>query len=236
MRLLDKQYTLTPFYGVIKMTNFLRRLGHKIGKHKVRTLLRKMGLIAVYPEPKTSKKHPGNKVYPYLLRGLNIIRPNQVWAADITYIRLAEGFAYLVAIIDWFSRYVLSWQLSNALDADFCVEALGGAFKYGRCDIFNSDQGVQFTSKVFTEKLLAAQIKISMDGRGRVFDNIFVERLWRSVKYEKVYLNNYRTIPEARLGLQQYFKLYNTERLHEALNYNTPWEVYSGLKFGICSL
>jgi putative transposase len=229
MNQLDKQYTKTPFYGVRKMREYLQRLGYNIGKDKVRALLRGMGLMAIYPKPKTSKPHPEHKIYPYLLKDVEIIRPNQVWSADITYIRLTQGFAYLVVIIDWYSRYILSWRLSNSLETDFCIEALKEALTYGRSDIFNSDQGVQFTSEAFTKLLLEKGITISMDGRGRVFDNIFVERLWRSVKYENVYLHGYQTIPEAREGLKQYFNFYNMERFHQALGNKTPWEVYSGL-------
>lgn len=229
MNLLDEQYTKTPFYGVRRMRESLQRLGYEIGKDRVRTLLRGMGLMAVYPKPKTSKPHPGHKIYPYLLKGVEIIRPNQVWSTDITYIRLAQGFAYLVAVIDWYSRYVLSWKLSNSLEADFCLEALKEALGYGKPEIFNTDQGSQFTSETFTGLLLENGITISMDGRGRVFDNIFVERLWRSVKYENVYLYGYQIVPEARQGLKQYFDFYNIERFHQGLSYKTPWEVYSGL-------
>jgi putative transposase len=229
MNLIDEQFTKMPFYGVPRMTAYLKRLGHKVGEKRVRRLMRQMGLIAIYPKPKTSRKHPEHKVYPYLLRDVVVSRPNQVWAADITYIRLLRGFAYLVAIIDWFSRYVLAWRLSNTLEAGFCIECLEEAAEYGNPEIFNTDQGSQFTSAEFTKRLADKRIAISMDGRGRVFDNIFVERLWRSVKYENVYIKGYQTIPEAKMGLAEYFKLYNTERLHEALNYQTPWEVYSGL-------
>ena len=213
------------------MTAYLKRLGYRVGKKRVRRLMRQMGLQAIYPKPKTSRKHPEHKIYPYLLKGLEITRPNQVWAADITYIRLRQGFAYLVAIMDWFSRYVLAWRLSNTLEADFCVDCLGQALEYSTPEIFNTDQGSQFTSGAFTGALLDQGIAISMDGCGRVFDNIFVERLWRSVKYENVYIYEYRTIPEARRGLKQYFDLYNLERLHESLNYQTPWEVYSGIEY-----
>lgn len=229
MNLLDEQYTKTPFYGVRRMKEYLRRLGYKVGKDRVRSLLRHIGLMAVYPKPNTSKPHPAHKIYPYLLKGVEIIRPNQVWSADITYIRLSQGFAYLVVIIDWYSRYILSWRLSNSLDVEFCVEALKEALTYGRPDIFNSDQGAQFTSEAFTGVLLEKGITISMDGRERVFDNIFVERLWRSVKYENIYLHGYQTIPETREGLKQYFDFYNTERFHQALDNKTPWEIYSGL-------
>jgi putative transposase len=229
MNLIDEQFTRMPFYGVPKMMAYLKRLGHEVGEKRVRRLMRQMGLIAIYPKPKTSWKHPEHKIYPYLLRDVEVTRPNQVWTADITYVRLLCGFAYLVAIIDWFSRYVLAWRLSNTLEAAFCIECLEEALEYGSPEIFNTDQGSQFTSGEFTKRLLEKKIAISMDGRGRVFDNIFVERLWRSVKYENVYIKGYQTIPEAQVGLTDYFKLYNTERLHEALGYQTPWEIYSGL-------
>lgn len=230
MDLLDEQYTKTPFYGVLRMKQFLNSKGHDVGKEHVRTLLRSMGLVAVFPRPKTSGIKAYHKIYPYLLRGVEIEYPNQVWSTDITYLRLTQGFAYLVAIIDWYSRYVLSYRISNTLDAGFCVEALDEAIvKYNTPNIFNSDQGSQFTSLEFTEKLLAAGILISMDGRGRVFDNIFVERLWRSVKYENVYLSDYQNIPEARYGLKNYFEFYNNERFHQALDYKTPQQVYLGV-------
>jgi len=229
MNLLDVLHTIMPFCGVKKMTEMLKRLKYKVGKDHVRTVLRKMGLYAIFPGKKTSKPHPEHKVYPYLLRGVKIDRPNHVWSTDITYIRLAQGFAYLVAIMDWFSRYVLSWRLSNTLDPGFCVEALEEALLNNEHpEIFNSDQGSQFTSNDFTGLLLANNIRISMDGRGRVFDNIFVERLWRSVKYDNVYIMGYRNIPEARDGLRKYFDLYNDERLHESLNYKAPAEIYLG--------
>ena len=211
------------------MKKYLNREGYKVGKYHVRTLLRRMGLRAVFAGPKTSVRHPEHKVYPYLLKEVRGERPNQVWSADITYIRLAHGFAYLVAILDWHSRYVLSWQLSNTLDSGFCVEALEEAlYKNGRPEIFNTDQGSQFTSNDFISTLRGAKISISMDGRGRAFDNIFVERLWRSVKYECIYLNGYRSIPEVHEGLREYFEFYNKERFHQALDYKTPWEVYVG--------
>lgn len=243
MNILDEQHTKTPFYGVRKMTEALRRLGYKVGKDHVRTLLRKMGLFAIFAKPFTSKPHPRHAVYPYLLREVEIVRPNQVWSADITYIRLMQGFAYLVAIIDWFSRYVISWRLSNTLSADFCIETLAEALRHGRRpNIFNTDQGSQFTSQDFINLLIENNISISMDGRGRVFDNIFVERFWRSVKYEDVYLHGYQTIPEAREGLKKYFDFYNTERFHQALDNKTPWEIYSSIhdlavesvKIGVC--
>jgi putative transposase len=229
MRLLDEQYTLTPQYGVERMTAWLKRKGLVIGHNRVRRLMRLMGLEAIYPKPRLSR--PGgreNRKYPYLLRGLTIERPNHVWAADITYIRLWQGFVYLVAIMDWYSRYVLSWSLSVTLDAYFCVEALRQALGIARPEIFNTDQGSQFTGDEFIGVLREAGIAISMDGRGRVFDNIFVERLWRSVKYEEVYPKDYQTVDEARQNLTGYFHFYNYERLHQSLEYKTPAEVYFG--------
>jgi putative transposase len=193
-----------------------------LGDKRVRRLMRHMGLIAIYPKTKTSWKHPEHKIYPYLLRDVEVTRPNQVWAADITYVRLLRGFAYLVAIIDWFSRYVLAWHLSNTLEAAFCIECLEEALEYGSPEIFNTDQGSQFTSLEFSKRLLDRKIAISMDGRGRVFDNIFVERLWRRVKYESGYIKGYQTIPEAQAGLTDYFKLYNSERLHEHWDIKLP--------------
>lgn len=227
---IDKQFMEDPC-GVIKMMKYLRRLGHSAGEKLVRRLMRSMNLLAIYPKPRLSQKHPQHKIYPYLLRGVEILRINQVWATDITYIQLARGFCYLVAVMDWFSRYVLAWRLSNTLDASFCVECLEDALTYGTPGIFNSDQGVQFTSADFTQKLLDKKIRISMDGRGRVFDNIFIERLWRTVKYNNIYVHEYPTMTDAKDGLRKYFNFYNTERIHQSLDYQTPWEVYSGLKF-----
>ncbi len=217
--------------GVIKMMEYLRRLGHAVGEKLVRRLMRSMNLLAIYPKPRLSQKHPEHRIYPYLLKGLAIARANQVWAVDITYIQLARGFCYLVAVMDWFSRYVLSWRVSNTLDVSFCVECLNDALTYGQPGIFNSDQGSQFTSIEFTRRLLNKNIRISMDGRGRVFDNIFIERLWRTVKYGNIYIHEYQTITDVRQGLKTYFNFYNTERLHQSLEYQTPLEVYSGLKF-----
>lgn len=228
MNILDEQYTRTPFWGVRNMTTYLKSLGHEIGKDHVRTLLRTMGLTAVFPKPNLSKPHPAHEIYPYLLRDMEITRPNQVWSADITYIRLTYGFAYLAVVIDWYSRTVLSWRLSNTLDADFCVEALREALTfYGTPGIFNTDQGSQFTGREFIAELIRHNISISMDGKGRCMDNIFVERLWRSVKYENVYLKGYETIAEARLGLNDYFEFYNRLRFHQALDNKTPWQIYS---------
>ena len=225
-RLLDEEYTRHPFYGVLKMTAWLRLQGHAVGPKRVRRLLRAMGLMAVYPKPRLRLNPLAHKRFPYLLKGLFIIRPNQVWSIDITYIRLRGGFVYLTAVIDWFSRYVLGWELSITLEADFCVTVLARAMATQRPEILNTDQGVQFTSAPFQAPLLAAQVRLSMDGRGRAFDNIFVERLWRSVKYEEVYLKDYRTVAEARHGLDQYFWFYNNERLHQALDYRTPQKVH----------
>ncbi len=228
MKLLDEQYTRTPFYGIRRMTAWLNSIGEQANHKRVARLLHLMGLEAIYPKPRLSKPATGHRLYPYLLRGLPIIRPNQAWGTDITYIRLAQGFIYLAAIMDWFSRYVLSWSVSVTLDAAFCLEALEDALSHGRPEIFNSDQGSQFTSTEFTGRLEESQIRISMDGRGRVFDNIFVERLWRTVKYEEVYLNDYPSVPEARESLGCYFNFYNTERLHQSLGYKTPEMVYAG--------
>ena len=226
MRLLDEQYTKCPFYGVRRMTAWLAQQGYTINEKRVRRLLRKMGLLAVYPKPCLSRPAPGAQVYPYLLRHVAIERVDQVWSTDITYIRLLTGFIYLVAIIDWYSRYVLAWEVSNTLESSFCLAALDRALQQAEPEVFNSDQGAQFTSLMFTERLTERRIKISMDGRGRALDNIFVERLWRSVKYEEVYLKEYRTVPDAIMGLGGYFEFYNRERLHQSLGYKTPEAVY----------
>jgi putative transposase len=227
MRLLDEQYTRTPFYGVRRMHAWLLSIGHGDGRQRVRRLLRKMGLEAIHPKPRLSFNGTDHRRFPYLLRDVPILRVNQVWSTDITYIRLRGGFVYLVAIIDWFSRYVLAWGLSNTLDAGFCLDALNEALSRGQSEIFNTDQGVQFTCSDFVGRLEQAKIRISMDGKGRCFDNIFVERLWRSVKYEEVYLHDYATVNEARTGLGRYFAFYNDERQHESLAYRTPGQVYS---------
>jgi putative transposase len=226
MRLLDEQYTRTPFYGVLKMTAWLRENGHPVNCKRVRRLLRLMGLEAIYPKPRLSLLSPGHQVYPYLLRGVRVTRVNQVWSADITYVRLLGGFVYLVAIIDWYSRYVLSWEVSTTLESEFCVSALNRSLQVAKPEIFNTDQGSQFTSCAFTGILKEREIAISMDGRGRALDNIFVERLWRSVKYEEVYLHDYQNAPQAIAGLGKYFRFYNGERLHQALDYKTPEAVY----------
>lgn len=228
---IDRLYTEIPFYGVERMTAQLKRDGLIIGHNRVRRLMRLMGLMPIYPQPNGSKRHPEHKIYPYLLRDVVVERVNQVWSADITYIRLMMGFVYLVAIMDWFSRYVLGWSLSNSLDSLFCVDALQRALLIGTPLIFNTDQGSQFTSCDFTSLLQKAGVAISMDGRGRVFDNIFSERLWRTVKYEEVYLNEYRDLKEATGGLGAYFAFYNNRRLHQSLGYRTPAEVYFENRF-----
>ena len=222
MRWLDEEYTRHPFYGVRKMTFGLQEQGHAVGPKRVRRLLRMMGLMAVYAKPRLSLNPLAHRRFPYLLKGVVIVRPNQVWSTDITYIRLRGGFVYLAAVLDWYSRYVLAWELSISLEADFCVVVLERALADHRPEIFNTDQGVQFTSAQFQATLLAAQVRLSMDGRGRAFDNIFVERLWRSVKYEEVYLKDYRDVGEARRGLQQYFAFDNEQRIHQSLDYRTP--------------
>jgi putative transposase len=226
MRLLDEQYTRTPFYGIRRMTAWLQKQGYKVNHKRVQRLLRKMGLEAIYAKPRTTISANHHKIYPYLLRGTKVARVNQVWSADITYIRLLQGFIYLVAIIDWYSRYVLSWEVSITLESDFCLAALESALEIASPEIFNTDQGVQFTSHDFTGRLSEREIRISMDGRGRALDNIFVERLWRSVKYEEVYLKDYENVVEARSGLSKYFAFYNQERLHQSLKYQTPESIY----------
>ena len=228
MKLIDQQYLATPFYGSRRMKVWLDRQGHPVNRKRVRRLMRTMGLQAIYRRPRTSKPALGHRVYPYLLGGMEITRPNQVWAADITYIPMARGFHYLVAIMDWHTRYVVAWNLSNTLDADFCAEALEEALSMGKPEVFNTDQGSQFTSEGFTGLLEQHGIRISMDGKGRYTDNIFVERLWRTVKYEEVYLKAYSNGREAKTGLGDYFRFYNTQRPHQALGYRTPAEVFSG--------
>ena len=226
MRWLDEEYTRHSFYGVRKMTFLLQQAGQAVGPKRVRRLLRLMGLMAVYAKPRLSLNPLAHRRFPYLLKGVAIVRPNQVWSTDITYIRLRGGFVYLAAVIDWYSRYVLAWELSISLEADFCVVVLERALALQQPEIFNTDQGVQFTSAPFQAPLLAAQVRLSMDGRGRAFDNIFVERLWRTVKYEEVYIKDYQTVAEARTGLSQYFPFYNGERIHQALDYRTPKSVH----------
>lgn len=233
MRLIDAEYTKHPFYGKRRMRHYLRSLGFMIGTKRVRRLMKRLGIMGMAPGPQTSRAHPLHKIYPYLLRGLNVIRPNQVWSADITYIRLSQGFVYLVAIVDWYSRKVLSFRISNTMDASFCVDCLNEALlRYGVPEIFNTDQGSQFTSLAFTGVLLAHQVQISMDGRGRAFDNIFIERLWRSLKYEDIYLRDYATVAELLIGLTAYFSFYNSERFHLALAGRTPDEVYKSAEHG----
>ena len=225
--LIDEEYTSRPFYGSRRMVVFLRAAGHVVNRKRVQRLMRAMGLAGMAPGPNTSRAHPRHKVYPYLLRGVPVTRPNQVWSTDITYIRLARGFAYLVAIIDWYSRKVLSWRISNSMDASFCVDCLEDALRqHGKPELFNSDQGSQFTSTAFTDVLKRKGVAISMDGRGRALDNIFVERLWRTVKYEDVYLKGYANMAELMVGLAQYFAFYNAERPHQSLGYQTPDQVY----------
>jgi putative transposase len=229
MRRMDELYLASPFYGSRRMVAVLRREGLVVNRKRVRRLMRVMGLEAIYQKPNTSQGHPDNKVYPYLLRGLIINRPNQVWCADITYIPMAKGFVYLVAVMDWFSRRVLSWRLSITMEADFCVEAVQEAMaKHGRPAIFNTDQGVQFTSAAFLDELETAGVRISMDGKGRFLDNIFIERLWRSLKYEEVFIKAYGSVPEARRGIGGWLSFYNEERPHQALGYRTPRAVFAG--------
>ena len=228
MRLLDEQYTRAPFYGSRRMTEWLATQGQVVNRKRVSRLMALMGIEAVYPKPKLSQPGEGHRIYPYLLRGTTVARVNQVWSTDITYIRMAQGFLYLVAVMDWFSRFVLSWSLSLTMEVAFCVEALKRALRRGQPDVFNSDQGSQFTNEKFTGELAERQIAISMDGRGRCMDNIFVERLWRSLKYEEVYLKDYASVPEARAGIERYFRFYNHERLHQSLDYRTPAAIYLG--------
>jgi putative transposase len=226
MRLMDEQYLKTPFYGVERMCAFLRSLNYDVNIKRVRRLLRLMGIEAIYCKPNLSKPNKEHKIYPYLLRGLKIDRPDQVWSTDITYIPMKRGFMYLVAVIDWYSRRVLSWRISNSLENGFCIDALNDALKNGKPEIFNTDQGSQFTSKDFTGVLEKNGIKISMDGKGRALDNVFIERLWRSVKYEDIFLHSYENGAELYSGLQKYFEFYNKERLHSSLDWQVPDEIY----------
>ena len=228
MKAIDQQYLTTPFYGSRRMRVWLNRQVSPVSRKRVQRLMRTMGLQAIYRRPRTSKPVPGHKVYPYLLGGMDITRPNQVWAADITYIPMARGFLYLVAIMDWYSRYVVAWNLSNTLDANFCVEVLEEALGKGRPEVFNTDQGGQFTSEAFTGLLEQEGVRVSMDGKGPYTDNIFVERLWRTVKYEEVYLKAYSNGREAKAGIDDCFRFYNTQRPHQALGYRTPAEVFNG--------
>jgi putative transposase len=229
MKLIDEQYTRTPFYGSRRMTFQLREQGMKVNRKRVQRLMRRMGLEAIYPKPHLSKPAPGHRIYPYLLRGVKVERPNQVWSTDITYVRLREGFVYLVAILDWYSRYVLSWEISTTLDTSFCLSALDWALRKGKPEIFNSDQGAQFTSEPFIERLEREYIRISMDGRGRALDNVFVERLWRTVKWEEIYLKDYNGVPDAIENLGIFFPFYNFDRPHQALGNQTPAAIYFGI-------
>jgi putative transposase len=228
MRRIDEQYTARPFYGSRRMTAWLVQQGEAVNRKRVQRLMRVMGLEALYPKPKLTAPGPGHRLYPYLLRGVTVGRPDQVWSADITYVPLPTGFMYLAATIDWFSRYVIAWRLSNTLDGSFCQEMLDEALSRGRPEVFNTDPGVQFTAAAWTGRLEAVGVKVSMDGRGRCLDNVFVERLWRSVKYEDVYLRGYEAVPALREGLGRYFAFYNGERLHQSLGYQTPAAVYRG--------
>lgn len=230
MKIIDEQYLETPFYGSRRMAEILKRKGYCINRKKVQRLMRKMDIEAIYPGPNLSRREQKKKIYPYLLDGIDIRRPNHVWSSDITYIRMKNGFMYLVAVIDWFSRYVLSWKLSNSLNVDFCLEATENALNKAsqKPEIFNTDQGCQFTSDDFVKLIKSNGIKISMDGRGRALDNIFIERVWRSLKYEEVYLKDYETVKEAKTGIDNYFDLYNNRRPHQSLEYKYPVEVHFG--------
>jgi putative transposase len=226
MRLIDEEYTRHPFFGSRRMVAWLGGQEHDVNRKRVSRLMEVMGIEAVYPKPGLSQPGEGHKIYPYLLKGVEVTRVNQVWSTDIPYLRMAQGFVYLVAVMDWYSRFVLSWALSLTMEVDFCVEALQRALRRGRPEIFNNDQGSQFTSEKFTGELETRGITISMDGRGRCFDNIFIERLWRSLKYEEVYLREYASVPEARAGIGSWFRFYNQERLHQSLGYQTPAGLY----------
>ena len=226
MRSIDRQYTARPFYGSRRMTVWLAEQGEGVNRERVQRLMRTMGLEAIYPKPRLSLAGKGHRIYPYLLRGVKVERPDQVWSTDITYVPLASGFMYLAAVIDWFSRYVIGWRLSNTLDGSFCLEMLEEALKGGKPEVFNTDQGVQFTAAAFTGRLESAGVAVSMDGRGRALDNVFVERLWRSVKYEDIYIQGHESVPELHRGLGRYFGFYNDERHHQSLGYRTPAAVY----------
>jgi putative transposase len=229
MRLIDEEYTAHPFLGSRRLTKWLiEEQGEPVNRKRVQRLMRLMGLEAIYPKPKLSAAGRGHRLYPYLLRNVRIERPDQVWSTDITYVPLASGFMYLAAIIDWYSRYVLAWRLSNTLDGSFCLEMLDEALQRGRPEVFNTDQGVQFTAAAWTGRLESAGVAVSMDGQGRCLDNVFVERLWRTVKYEDIYLWGYETVPSLQQGLGRYFPYYNEERLHQSLDYRTPAVVYQG--------
>jgi putative transposase len=238
MALIDEEYTAHPFLGSRRMTTWLRGEGHAVNRKRVQRLMRRMGLEAVYPKPRLSVCGAGHKVYPYLLRNVTVERADQVWSTDITYIPMPNGFMYLTAVLDWHSRYVLSWRLSNTLDADFCLEALDDALSQGCPEVFNTDQGVQYTSASYTSRLEAAGAKVSMDGKGRCLDNVFVERLWRTVKYEEIYLWRHETVPALQSGLTRYFGYYNRQRRHQSLDNRTPAEVYregSRSRTGCCA-
>lgn len=226
MQLLDAEYTAHPFLGSRRLLRWLRQRGEQVNRKRVQRLLRLMGLEAIYPQPKLSASRVGHKVYPYLLRDVTIQRVDQVWSTDITYVPMPTGFMYLAAIIDWFSRYVLAWRLSNTLDGSFCLDMLDEALSRSQPEVFNTDQGVQFTAQAWTGRLEAAGVAVSMDGKGRCLDNVFVERLWRTVKYEDIYLWRYETVPQLHHGLARYFPYYNEERLHQSLDYQTPAVVY----------
>jgi putative transposase len=227
MKLIDKQYTDCPFFGSRKMTAWLQEvMKREVNRKRVQRLMRLMGLEAIYPKPKLSAPGQGHKVFPYLLRNIKIARVDQVWSTDITYIPMMSGFMYLAAVIDWYSRYVIAWRLSNTLDGSFCLELLDEALAQGQPEVFNTDQGVQFTAEAFTARLVSAGVAVSMDGKGRCLDNVFVERLWRSVKYEEIYLRCYETVPQLSKGLERYFPFYNEERLHQSLDYRTPGQLY----------
>lgn len=226
MSLIDEEYTHHPFLGSRRMRAYLQGLGYEVNRKRIQNLYQKMGLETAYPKPNLSRANKEHAIFPYLLRGIPIVRSNQVWSTDITYIRMQQGFVYLMAVIDWFSRYVLDWEISTTLEADFCIETLGRVLANGRCDIFNTDQGSQFTDQRFTGLLNMNGVKISMDGKGRAIDNIFVERLWRSVKYECVYLMELTTVSEVKKQIGSYFEYYNNERPHQSLNYQTPKAIY----------
>jgi len=226
MRLMDEQYLKTPFYGSRRMVVWLRRQGEEVNRKRVQRLMQLMGIEAIYPKPRTTQRKANHRVFPYLLRNVEVIRPDQVWSSDITYVPMPRGFMYLTAVIDWYSRYVLSWQLSNTLEGSFCVDTLEEALRYGTPEIFNTDQGAQYTAVAFTSRLEQAEVAISMDGRGRALDNVFIERLWRSVKYESIYLHGFATVAELERGLEGYFDFYCHGRPHQSLNYCTPAEVY----------
>jgi putative transposase len=226
MRLMDEEHLRRPFFGSRNMTTFLRRAGETVNRKRVQRLMRLMGIEAFYPKPRTTRRNMEHRVFPYLLRGVEIVRPNQVWSTDITYVPMRRGFMYLTAVMDWFSRYVLTWALSNSLEGTFCVEALDEALGLGTPEIFNTDQGSQYTAAAFTGRLQQAGVAISMDGRGRALDNVFIERLWRTVKYECLYLYGFDTVGELEHGLTEYFGFYNHDRFHQSLENRTPAEVY----------